>query len=63
MIGGDNSQTRSPWGVQVKQLTKICWHLIAPPSTPDFLGKVVLNLAVVRLHVGDLNAVGWGEGP
>ena len=46
MIGCDNSQTRSPWGVQVKQLTKICWHLIAAPSTPDFTGKVGLNLAI-----------------
>ena len=34
------------------------------------LGKVVLNLAlglllpvvVLRLHIGDLHAVGWGEG-
>ena len=25
--------------------TKICWQLIAPPSTPDFPGKVGLNLA------------------
>ena len=31
MIGGDNSQTRSPWGVQVKQLTKVCCHLICSP--------------------------------
>ena len=37
--------------------------------TPDFSGVVGLNLAwslpvaVVRLDVGDLNAVGWGEGP
>ena len=28
------------------QLTKICWHLIAPSSTPDLLGKVGLNLAL-----------------
>ena len=41
----------------------------APPSTPDFLGMVGLNLAwlrpvvVVRLHDGDLDAVGWGESP
>ena len=44
MIGGDNSQTRSPWGVQVKQLTKICWHLIF--STPAFSGNIGLNLAL-----------------
>ena len=35
MIGGDNSQTRSPWAVQVKQLTKICWHLICSPYPPQ----------------------------
>ena len=29
-----------------KQLTKICWQLIALPSTPDFSGKVGLNLAL-----------------
>ena len=23
----------------------------------------ILPVAVVRLHVGDLHAVGWGEGP
>ena len=48
------------------QLTKICWHFIAPLSTPDFLGEVSLNLAfglllpftVIRLYVGDLHAVG-----
>ena len=39
MIGGDNSQTRSPWGVQVKQLTKICWHLICSPIHPRLLGR------------------------
>ena len=39
MIGGDNSKTRSPWVVQVKQLTKICSQLMAPPPTTDFLGK------------------------
>ena len=27
-------------------LTKICWHLIAPLSIPDFLGEVGLNLAL-----------------
>ena len=26
--------------------SKICWHLIAPPYTPDFLGKVGLNTAL-----------------
>ena len=46
MIGVDISQSRSPWGVQVKQLTKICWHLICFPTTPDFLGKAGLNLAL-----------------
>ena len=41
----------------------------APQSTPDFLGKVCVNLAwllpvaVVKLHNGGLHAVGWGEGP
>ena len=39
MTGGDNSQTRSPWGVQVKQLTKICWHLICSPIHPRLLGQ------------------------
>ena len=71
VIGGDNNQTRSPWGVQVKWLTKICWQLIAPPSNPDLLGLVGLNLAFglvtycwgCQMHVGDLHAVSWGEGP
>ena len=36
MIAGANSYARSPWGVRVKQLTMICWNLIAPPSTPNF---------------------------
>ena len=27
-------------------LAKICWHLIASPSTPDFLGMISLNLAL-----------------
>ena len=39
--------------------------------TPHFSGKVCLNfpqawllpVAVVRLHIGDLHSVGWGEGP
>ena len=44
VIGGDKNDTRSPWGVLVKRLTKVCWHLIAPPSSPDFFGKVGLNL-------------------
>ena len=64
LIGGDNSQTRS----QKIQLTKIRWHLIAPPSTPDLCCKVGLNLALglvadVWLAAGDLHAIGWGEGP
>ena len=33
----DNSQTRSPWGVQVKRLTKICWHLSCFPMHPRLL--------------------------
>ena len=45
MIGGAKRQTRSQCGVLVKQLTKICWLLFAPPSTSDFLGKVGLKLA------------------
>ena len=44
---------------------------LLPPSTPDFSGEVGLNLslawlfpvAVVKLHDGDLHAVGWGKGP
>ena len=68
MIGRDNSQTRSPWGVQVKQLTKICWHLTCSPIQPRLLGRGSFNLAlawllsvaVVKLHDGDLHAVGWG---
>ena len=27
------------WGVKVKRLTKICWHLIAPPIRPRLLGQ------------------------
>ena len=30
---------------QVKQLTKICWHLFAPPTTSDFSCTVGVNLA------------------
>ena len=30
----------------VEQLTKICWQLIAPPSTPDFSDKVGLKFAL-----------------
>ena len=49
----------------------IRWHLIAPPSAPDFSGKVGFNFAlnlllpitVIRLHVGGLHAVEWDEGP
>ena len=33
LIGGGYCQTRSKRGPQVKQLTKIPWHLIAPPFT------------------------------
>ena len=52
------------------RLTKICLNLFAPPYTPDYSGKVGLNLAmvwllpvgVVRLHFRDLHAVGWREG-
>ena len=46
MIGGDNSQTRSPWGVQVKQLTKICWHLFCSPILPRLLRQVNLALGL-----------------
>ena len=50
---------------------KLCWLQIAPPSTPDFSAEQVQNfpkawsllVAVVRLHVRDLHAVGWGVGP
>ena len=46
------------------------WHLIAPPLTSDFSGKVGLKLAfdwllhdaVERLNPGDLHAVGLGLG-
>ena len=38
IIVGDNTQTRSPLGLQVKQLTKICWHLICSPNHPRLLG-------------------------
>ena len=37
---GDNSQTRSPWGVQVKRLTKMCWRLICSPIHPRLLMRV-----------------------
>ena len=48
----------------------LAFKKFAPPSTPDFSGEVGLNLAfgrllpveVIRLHVGDLHAVGWGHG-
>ena len=54
----------------MKQLTKICWHLICSPHPPQ-TSQVGLNLALglvtsccsVKLHDGDLHAVGWGEGP
>ena len=68
MIEGHNGYTRSPWGVQVKQLTKICWHLISsppPPSYRDFSGKVGLNLLVTSRYghktVCWRLAVGWSE--
>ena len=46
-------------------------NLESRPSTPDFLGKVGLNLALGQVPsycshqsaCGDLHAVGWGEGP
>ena len=73
MIGGDNSQTRSPWGVQVKQLTKICWHLTcSPPIHPILLWrgrfKPCLRPGYFLLRssdctMSDLHAVGWGQGP
>ena len=52
----------------MKQLTKICWHLTYSPIPPYFSGEVGLNLAALGLVrrvavVGDLHAVGWGEGP
>ena len=48
--------------------------MLAPdcfPIHPRLLGDVGLNLAlglltsysITRLHVGDLHAVAWGEGP
>ena len=43
MSGGDYRWTRSPWGYRWRDW---CWHLLAPPSTPDFFGKVGLNLAL-----------------
>ena len=52
----------------MNQLTKICWHLIAPSYNPDFLGKVCLNLALdlVTSFCGHKTAcwepVGWDEG-
>ena len=46
VIGGDNSQTRSPWRVQVKWLTKICCYLICSPIHPRLLGDVGFNLAL-----------------
>ena len=54
-----------------KEMLRYVGTWFAPPSTPDFLGVVGLNLAlslitsfaVVKLHDWDLHAVGWGEGP
>ena len=45
MIGGDSSQTRAPWRVQVKGLTKICLCLIGPPPSTSIL-KAGLSLPV-----------------
>ena len=56
MIGGDNSQTRSPWGVQVKQLTKICWHLICSPIHPgESLWALVTPVKAIRVGGGFKN--------
>ena len=33
----------------IKTSIEICWHLIAPPSTPDILGQVGLNLVPVAV--------------
>ena len=45
------------------------WHLIAPPSTPDFFGKEGLNLALGLVNsccgcqtVWWLHTFGWREG-
>ena len=42
-------------GTKVRQLTKIFWHLTAPPSTSVFLGMVGLNpaLSLVTLWLRD----------
>ena len=73
MIGCDNSQTRSQWGVQEKHLTKIVWHLICSPIHPRLLtGKVkfkpcqrpgyfLLQLSDCMMETCML--FGWGEGP
>ena len=71
MIGGENSQTRSPGSTGEGNWPRFVGNWFAPPSTQDFLGKVGLNIAlawllpvaVVKQHDGDLHAVGWGEGP
>ena len=53
----------------MKQLTKICWHLICSPIHPRLLrrgrfkpcfepGYFLLQLS--NFHDGDLHAVGWG---
>ena len=52
-------------GVQVNQLTKICWHLMAAPIYRRLLGQsrfksCFLPGMVVRVYVGDQHAVGWG---
>ena len=57
----------------MKQLTKIRWHLICSPIHPRHLRQsrfkpflrpaYILPVEVVRLNIGGLHAVGWGEGP
>ena len=67
MIGGENSQTRSPGSTGEGNWPRFVGNWFAPPSTQDFLGKVGLNIAlawllpvaVVKQHDGDLHAVGF----
>ena len=40
MVALERSNKQNEGRVQLKQVTKICWQLIAPPSTPDFSGEV-----------------------
>ena len=37
----------------MKQLTKICWQLIAPPSTPDFAGYFLLRSSDCMMESGN----------